>query len=118
MTLVLSGLHRVVLVVHRGGRAGQVVDLVHLQHDGVDHVVADEFQVRPGHELPQVVLGAREVIIQADDFVVLFQEVFHQVRTDEPRPPGYQNPGHVAVSLVCGEIIHDILNGFRIKVNC
>ncbi len=40
----LDGLDRVILIVHRRGGTGQVIDLVHLQHDGVDHVVADQLQ--------------------------------------------------------------------------
>ncbi len=54
----LDGLHRVVLVVHRRGRAGQVIDLVHLQHDGVDHVVADQFQAGDGP------VGARRLSLE------------------------------------------------------
>jgi hypothetical protein len=34
--------------------------------------------------------------------VSLLKKFFHQVRADEPRASGNQNPGHVTVSLVNG----------------
>jgi len=54
----LGGLHRVVLVVDGRSRAGQVVDLVHLDVEREGHVVADEFEVRAVQQVLDVVVGA------------------------------------------------------------
>ena len=42
----LGRLHRVVLVMHRRGRAGQIVDLVDLDVERERHVVPDELEAR------------------------------------------------------------------------
>ena len=52
------------LVVDGGGRAGQVVDLVHLQQYGLHHVVSDDLEVRLAYQVLDVVLGAREEVVQ------------------------------------------------------
>ena len=67
----LDGLDRVVLIVHRRGRTGQVIDLVHLQHDGVHHVVADQLQPGVVPQVQQVLFGTGKIIVQAQDFMVL-----------------------------------------------
>ena len=41
----LGGLHRIVLVVHRRGRAGHVVDLVDLDVERECHIVAGQLEM-------------------------------------------------------------------------
>ena len=55
----LDRLDGVLLVVDGRGRAGQVVDLVHLDEQGVDDVVADELEIGVREEMPDVVLATR-----------------------------------------------------------
>jgi hypothetical protein len=44
-----------------------VVDLVHLQQDGLHHVVPDQLKVLAVQQVGDVVLGAGEEVVQADD---------------------------------------------------
>ena len=44
----LDGLDRIVLVVHRRGRAGEMKDAIDFEQDRLDDVVADEFEVADG----------------------------------------------------------------------
>jgi hypothetical protein len=55
------------LVVHGGRGAGQVVDLVHLQHQALRDVVADQLKVGLADQLRNVVLAAGEKVVHADD---------------------------------------------------
>ena len=41
----LDGLDRVVLVVRRRGRAGEVVDLIDFELERLGHIMADQFEV-------------------------------------------------------------------------
>jgi hypothetical protein len=47
-----------------------VVHLVHLQQDGLHHVVADELKVGLVQQVGHIVLGAGEEVVQADDLGV------------------------------------------------
>ena len=70
----LGGLHRVVLVVDRRGRAGEVVDLVdfHIQREG--HVVAHELEARVVDDRLQVVARAGIEIVDAQHLVPLLDQ--------------------------------------------
>jgi hypothetical protein len=57
--------------MHRAGRTGQVVNLIHLQKDGLHHVVPDELKAVVRHQVPDVVLAAGEEIVQADHLMPL-----------------------------------------------
>jgi hypothetical protein len=63
----LDGLDRISLVVNGRGRAGQIVDPVHLQEYRLDDVMADELEIRSLQERLDIPLGAREQIIQAQN---------------------------------------------------
>jgi hypothetical protein len=65
----LGGLHRVVLVVDRRGRAGEVVDLVDLHVEREGHVVAHQLEVRVVEQVGDVVLGAGEEVVDAEHIV-------------------------------------------------
>ena len=55
----LGRLHRVVLVVHRRGRAGEVVDLVDLDVERERHVVADQLEMLVVEQMLDVAAGCR-----------------------------------------------------------
>jgi hypothetical protein len=59
----LGGLHRIVLVVHGRGRAGQVVDLVDLDVQRDRHVVPHQLEARVVEQVLDVVLGAGEEVV-------------------------------------------------------
>ncbi len=44
-----------------------MVDLVHLQHDWLNHVMADELEVGEADEVGYILPAAREKVVQADD---------------------------------------------------
>ena len=75
----LDGLDRVVLVMHRRGGAGQVIDAVHLQQDRLDDVMADQLEAVVVHQVDDVVLAAGEEIVQADHVVTLTEQAFAEV---------------------------------------
>ena len=61
----LGGLYRVVLIMDRRGRAGQIVDFVHLDIKREGDVVPDELEALPPHQMVDVALCAGEKIIGA-----------------------------------------------------
>ena len=67
----LGGLHRIVLIVNRGGWAGQVVDLIHLDIERKGHIVAHQLEVRVIQQVQDVVFGASKEVVQADDIVAV-----------------------------------------------
>lgn len=81
----LDRLDRVVLVVHGARRARQVVDLVDLEQDLLDDVVADQLEVRLVHQVRDVLLRAREEVVEADNVVAALDEERAEVRADEAR---------------------------------
>jgi hypothetical protein len=46
-------------------------------------------------QVQEVGFGAGKIIIQAENLVILAQQMIHQMGADEPGPAGDQNPGHV-----------------------
>lgn len=80
----LDRLHGVVLVVHGRRRARQVVDPVHLQQDGLHHVVPDHLQRRVPGLVRQVLLPPREEVVHHHHAVAALQETVHQVAAHEP----------------------------------
>ena len=66
------GLHRldgIVLVVNGRGGAGEIVDLVDLEFDGVDDVVSHQLKVGIVQKMSDVLAATGEVVVEADDFV-------------------------------------------------
>lgn len=55
------------LVVHRRGRACEVIDLIHFQLNGVDHVVAKKLKVGQTDQMGDVILAASEEVVHAND---------------------------------------------------
>lgn len=59
-----------------GRRAGEVVDLVDFDQDGLDHIVTDQLKVGVGEQMGDIFLGAREKIVDANHVVsALHQEL-------------------------------------------
>lgn len=76
-----------------GGRgAGQVVDLVNFQQDGVHDVVADELKVGLVEQVQDVLLGAREKVVHADD-----------LRTELARQAPVCPPGLSRACVACAQ---------------
>ncbi len=93
-----GGLHRVVLVVHRAGRAGQVENAVHLDVQREGDVVAHQLEIRLVQQLQQVVLAAGEVVVDAQHVVAAPDQAVAQVRAEETRTAGHQHFSHAAAA--------------------
>ena len=87
----LRRLHRVELVMDRRGRAGEVVDLVHLDIERKRHVVPQRLELRPAQQVRDVVLAPREVIVDAKHVVPLLDQPLAEMRPQEPGPAGHQD---------------------------
>ena len=87
----LGGLHRVVLVVHRRGRARHVVDLVHLQVNGRGDVVLDDLEERIVEEVQHVVPLAGLEVVEAQHLVTLPEQPLAQMRAQESCSARYQD---------------------------
>ena len=86
----LGGLHRIVLVVHRRGGAGEVVDLVDLDVEREGDVVAHRLEVRIAEQVRDVVLAPGEVVVDAQHVVAVAQQAFAQMRAEEAGAAGHQ----------------------------
>ena len=75
-----------------GGGAGEVVDLVDLEEDGLDDIVADELEARVGEVVRDVFLAAREEVVDDDDAVPAGEELVHEVAADEAGAAGDDHP--------------------------
>jgi len=67
----LGGLHRIVLIVNRRGRASQIVDLVHFDIEREGHIMAHQLEVRVIEQMGDIVLGASEEVVETDDIVAV-----------------------------------------------
>ena len=64
-----NGFDGIVLVVHRRGRTGQVINLIHFQPNSFGNIVADEFKVRVAQPVNDVALVAGVEIVEANDLM-------------------------------------------------
>src|SRR5579862_2862669 len=87
----LGRLDRIELVVHRRGRAGEVVDLVHLDIEREAHVVAQRLEIRIVEEGGDVVLAAGEVVVDAEHVVPGGDQLLAEMGAEEPGPAGDEN---------------------------
>jgi len=83
-----DGLDGVEFVVHWGCGAGEVVDLVDLEEDWLDDVVADELESRVAEVVRDVVLAAREEVVDDNDAVPAGEELIDEVAADKPSATG------------------------------
>ena len=75
----LDGFDRVILVVHRAGGTGQVVDAVHFQENRIDDIVAQKFEIGPAQQIDDVPLMACKEIIKTDDVTARLYQPAAQV---------------------------------------
>lgn len=71
-----------------------MVDLVHLKHDGLDHIVTDDLEIGLADQMLNVLLAAGKEAVQADHLGNVAQVQLH-------RPPPCTCPHERAGSL-CG----------------
>ena len=93
----LGRLHRIVLVVHRRGRTGEIVDLVDLDAQRLGDVVADQLELRRAEMMLDVAFGAGEEIVDADDLVAIGNQPIDEMRAEKPGATGDQDPSATLV---------------------
>jgi hypothetical protein len=88
----LGRLHRIVLVVDRRGRAGEVEDRVDFHEQREAHVVAHELEPRVVREMIDVALVAGEQVVDAEHLVAAPEQAVDQMRAEKARAAGDQHP--------------------------
>ena len=78
--------------MHRGGRASQVIDLIHLQEYWFNHIVTNELEPRIPKVVNHILLPSREEIIDHDNVVSSSNELIHQMTPDKSSPAGDHDP--------------------------
>ncbi len=86
----LGGLDRIVLVVHRRRRAGEIEDLVDLDIEREGDVVAHRLEMRMADEMRDVVLATGEIVVHAQHVVAVAQQPLAQMRSEEAGAAGHQ----------------------------
>ena len=69
--------------MRRGGRAGEVVNLINLNAERLSDVVADELEVWIAHEVGDVLLATGKQVVHTDDFILLVQQAFAEMGAEE-----------------------------------
>ena len=87
----LGRLDRIVLVMDRGGRAGEVEDRVHFDKQRETHVMAHEFEPRMLRQVIDIALVPSEQIVDAQNLVPAREQAVNQVRAKEARASGDKN---------------------------
>lgn len=78
--------------MNRGGRASEVVDLIDLEEEWFDDVVADQLEPRVSEMVHNVLLAPREEVVDDDHAIPSRDQAVHEVAPDEPRPTGDHDP--------------------------
>ena len=84
-------MHRIELVVHRAGGAGQVIDLVHLHIERKSDVMPHQFEIGAFEKGLDVLLVASVEIVHAQYIGALGQQPLTKVRTKESGAAGNKN---------------------------
>ena len=88
MNTGFGGLHRVVLVMNRRGRTGEVVDFVDLDIERKRHVVAHQLEARMAEHVLDVALRAGKEIVEAQHIVPALDQPVAQVTAQKPCATG------------------------------
>jgi hypothetical protein len=83
----LDRLDGVVLIVDGRGRAGEVVDLIDLQQDRLDHVVANQLEGVVVEQVLDVRAPPREEVVEAEHLVAARQQPLARCEPMKPAPP-------------------------------
>ena len=78
-----NSLDGVELVMDRGGRASQVIDLVNLEEKWLNDVVSDQLESGVPEMVHHVLFPSCEKIINDNHAVTTLHQTVHQVRPDE-----------------------------------
>ena len=79
----LGRLHRIMLIMDRGGRTSQVVDLIGLKIERKRYIVPDNFKTMMIEHALDVTTGPGEIIVDADDISAPFEQALAQMRAEK-----------------------------------
>jgi len=86
-----DGLDGIELVMDRGGRASEMVDLVHFQEERLNDVMSDEFEIGIPEMVHHVFFPSCEEIVNHNHGVSPANQPIHQVGPDETGPAGHHH---------------------------
>ena len=89
-----DGLHRVFLVMYRGGGTGEIVYFVALNIERKSHIVADEFKLFIIEQMVDIAFCAGEKIVCTNNFIPLCQKCFAQMGTEKTAAAGDKDTFH------------------------
>ena len=96
----LYRLHGVVLVMDGARGTGEIEDPVDFEEDRLRDVVSHEFEGGAAEEMGDVLLPAREEIVETDYLVAVADESLAKVGTDEPGASGDENTLRLRIGMV------------------
>ena len=91
MNVHLGGLNRVVLIVDRRRRTGQVVNRIDLHIKRKGNVVANEFKIRIPYQRGDISFGTRVEIVDTEDIVSILEEALAEMGAQEPGPSCHEH---------------------------
>src|SRR5262249_4946109 len=97
----LGRLHGIALVVNGRGRAGEVVDFVHLDIKRKRDVVAQELKTGTPNQVIDIPLGTREEIVEAYNVMAGVQQAIAKMGSKKTGAPGDQNRFAFKRAAVC-----------------
>ena len=100
-----DSLYRVVLVMDGRSRASQIIDLVNLEKDRLNYIMAQQFKAMVIEQMSDVFAPSGKEIVQADYLVLICQQLLAQMRTNESRAAGNEYSHLIANPLHHRELI-------------
>ena len=87
----LYGFYWIELVMYRGGGTSQVVYLINLHFEGVNDVMADQFEICFREKIAYIVLCTGKKIVHTHNLVALVQKPLAQVAAQKARTACHQD---------------------------
>lgn len=78
--------------MHGRGRASKVVDLIHLQQNGLHHIVADQLESWVSKMMNNILLPPCEEVVDHDHIVPPCYQLVHEVAPHKPGPTSDHDP--------------------------
>jgi hypothetical protein len=88
----LRRLNRIMLIVDRRGRAGEIVDLVDIDIERKGHVVAHDLEGRLAEQWFDVAARTCEIVVDAENLALLLEQSCAQMRAQKARTTRHKDP--------------------------
>lgn len=82
--------------------AGEIVDLIDLDLEGIDYVVAHQFEMRIAEKMRDICLPARKEVIHADDVVTALDQAITKMAAKKSGTAGNKNAFHREKKMLMG----------------